>query len=275
MGNRINTNVPSLVVQHNLENTSNELAKSYTRLSSGQRIAGAGDDAAGLSISDHLQGEIRSLQQAHRNANEGISMVQTAEGSLNEVSNILIRLRELGVQASSDTVDDTERSFINKEYETLKSEIDRIASVTTFNGKPLLTGEGSELRIQVGSHATEDDAIVYDLGSDDVRTSALSISGSNVSTIDDATDSLADVDEALNRVNAFRAGLGANQNRLHSAVNSLTASIENISDAHSRIADTDIAEESSKLVRNTIMQSAGVAVLAQANNIGNVALKLL
>jgi flagellin len=275
MGLRVGTNVASLTVQRNLANNQGEQGRSMARLSSGQRIVNAGDDSAGLAVSSNLEAETRGLRQASRNANDGISFVQTAEGGLNEVSNILIRLRELGVQAGSDTIGDTERGFLDKEYQSLKSEVNRIAKVTNFNGRELLSGSGGEIAIQVGSHKGDDNMIKY--RSDDVNASAshLGIGGAGVGSKSNALSSLEDVDGALNKVNDYRAGLGALQNRLHSAANNLGTQIENVSEAHSRIADTDIAEESSKLARANILQSAGIAVLAQANAAPQGALRLL
>lgn len=275
MGLRVATNVPSLTVQRNIQANQKELNRSLSRLSSGQRIVTSSDDAAGLSISQNLEAEIRGLRQASRNANDGVSFVQTAEGSLNEVSNILIRLRELGVQAASDTIGDEERSFLDKEYQSLKQEVDRIAQVTNFNGRKLLNGTGADLAFQVGTHNGGDDQISYSSDEADATASTIGISGSAVSTQDDALDSLDDVDGAIKVVNEYRASLGATQNRLHSAANNLSIHIENISDARSRIADTDIAEEASKLARHTVLQNAGIAVLAQANSAPSAALKLL
>lgn len=275
MGLRVATNVPSLAVQRNMQDVSRETNRSLSRLSSGQRIVSAGDDAAGLSISKTLDAEIRGLKQANRNANDGVSFVQTAEGGLNEVSNILIRLRELGVQAASDTVGEEERGFIDKEYQTLKAEVDRIAQVTNFNGHSLLNGSGGELTFQVGSRAGETNTIRYKASDANATSGALGISGAGTSSRDDALDSLESVDKAIRTVNDYRATLGALQNRLHSASNNLSVQIENVSEAHSRIADTDIAEEASRLARSQVLQSAGVAVLAQANALPNNALKLL
>ncbi len=275
MGLRIATNIPSLTTQRNLQNVGEESAKSYARLSSGQRITRAGDDAAGLAISQNLESQVRGLKQAQRNANDGISMVQTAEGGLNEVSNLLIRLRELGVQAASDTIGDTERGFVNKEYQSLKQEVDRIAQVTNFNGTNLLSGSGKELSFQVGTANGELNRINYDPSKSDVRTSTLGISGASVASKSDAENSLSNIDEALRRVNDNRSELGAMQNRLHSSSNSLGISMENLSEAKSRISDTDIAAETSNMVKNQILQNAGISVLAQANAAPNNALKLL
>jgi len=275
MGLRVSTNVPSLTVQRNIQANQKELNRSLGRLSSGQRIATSSDDAAGLSLSSKLEAEIRGLRQASRNANDGISFVQTAEGSLNEVSNILIRLRELGVQAASDTLGDEERSIIDREYQSLKQEVDRIAEVTNFNGRQLLNGSGGELTFQVGTHKGDNDQIMYDTDDANSTASKIGISGASVSSKDSAIDSMEEVDEAIKTVNEYRASLGATQNRLQSASNNLSIQIENMSDARSRIADTDIAEEASNLAKHSVLQNAGIAVLAQANSAPMNALKLL
>lgn len=275
MGLRIATNVPSLVAQRNLEQAGKETSRSIARLSSGKRVTSSGDDAAGLAIGQNLEAETRGLWQAQRNANDGVSFVQTAEGSLNEVSNILVRLRELGVQSASDTIGEGERSLINKEFETMKAEIDRISTVANFNGRKLLDGSGGELSFQVGSRSGEENKITYRSNEADARTNALGISGTSVGSKDDALDSLESLDNALSQVNSYRASLGALQNRLHSASNNLGVQIENTTEAKSRIMDTDIAAEASNLMKNSILQNAGVAVLAQANSGSSNALKLL
>ncbi len=275
MGLRIATNVPSLATQRNLSNTSTETSKSFARLSSGQRITKSGDDAAGLSISNKLEASVRGLKMAQRNANDGISFVQTAEGGINEVSNILIRLRELSVQAASDTIGDAERGFLNKEVQSLKSEIDRISQVTNYNGTALLNGEGDALTFQVGTEAGEMNRIYFDPQKTNVQVSALGVEGLDLSQKDGALDALGNLDEAIKRVNENRSELGALQNRLHSTSNTLGITVENLSDAKSRIADTDMAAETSTLIKNQILQNAGIAVLAQANTAPNNALKLL
>jgi flagellin len=275
MGLRIATNVPSLATQRNVEATSSEAAKSFARLSSGQRITKSGDDAAGLAIATNLEATTRGLKMAQRNANDGISFVQTAEGGINEVSNILVRMRELSVQSASDTVGDTERGFLNKETQSLKQEIDRISAVTNYNGTNLLGGEGKELSFQVGTSAGEMNQIKFDPSKTDVRASTLGVSGIDMSSKDGALDGLAMLDNAITKVNSNRSELGAMQNRLHSSSNSIGISVENLSDARSRIADTDMAEESSKLAKNSILQNAGISVLSQANASANSALKLL
>ena len=275
MGLRIATNIPSLTTQRNLSNTGAEASKSYARLSSGNRITKSGDDAAGLSISNKLEASVRGMQVAQRNANDGISFVQTAEGGINEVSNILIRLRELSVQSASDTVGGAERGFLDKEMQSLKGEVDRIAQVTNFNGTSLLNGEGGPQHFQVGIAAGEMNRIEFDPSKTNVKTDALGISGLSIASKDSALDSLGGLDEAINRVNANRSELGALQNRLHSTSNSLGIATENLAEARSRIMDTDIADETSKMVKNQILQNAGISVLAQANSAPNAALKLL
>jgi flagellin len=275
MGLRIATNVPSMAVQRNISNTGEEASKSYARLSSGNRITKAGDDAAGLSISNKLEASVRGMKMAQRNANDGISFVQTAEGGINEVSNILIRLRELSVQSASDTVGDSERGFLNKEVQSLKGEVDRIAKSTNFNGTNLLSGEGKSLTFQVGAESGEMNRIEFDPSKTNVSAGALGIHGVDLSSKDGALSAMGSLDEAINKVNSNRAELGALQNRLHSTSNTLGISVENLSDARSRIMDTDIAAETSNMAKNNILQNAGIAVLAQANAAPNAAMKLL
>lgn len=275
MGLRIATNVPSLAVQRNISNTGEEASKSYARLSSGNRITKSGDDAAGLSISNKLEASVRGMKMAQRNANDGISFVQTAEGGINEVSNILIRLRELSVQSASDTVGDAERGFLNKEVQSLKGEVDRIAKSTNFNGTNLLGGDGKVLTFQVGHESGEMNRIEFDPSKTNVSASALGVNGIDLSSKDGALSAMGSLDEAINKVNSNRAELGALQNRLHSTSNTLGIAVENLSDARSRIMDTDIAAETSNMAKNNILQNAGIAVLAQANAAPNAAMKLL
>jgi flagellin len=276
MGLRIGTNIASMAAQRNLTKNSTEDQKIYSRLASGNRITSAGDDAAGLSISENLKAQVRSLKQAERNANDGISFVQVAEGGLSEVGNILTRLRELSIQASSDTIGDKERGFIDKEYQSLKQEVDRIANVTNFNGTALLNGSAkSVLEIQVGARNNEADRINFSTADYDVRTDKLGISGISSQSIGSARESIDKLDEAISRVSGARAGLGAMQNKLQSTTNTLGITTENLSTARSRIADADIAEETTALSQKQILQQAGVAVLAQANSSPQLALKLL
>lgn len=272
----ITTNVASLNAQKNLVGTTRAMDQSLARLSSGFRINQAADDAAGLAISENLRGQIRGLGQANRNANDGISLVQVAEGGLNEISNMLIRLRELGVQASSDTIGDTERKFLDVEYQQLKSEIQRVSEVTRFNGYDLLNGTGGIMDIQVGVYNDPfKDRISFNTSAANSTLEALGVMAEAVGTKEQAQNSLDTVDNAMVSVNAMRANFGAMQNRLQSTINNLLIANENLSAANSRIRDTDIAAESAELTRNTILKQAGISVLSQANQVQNMALKLL
>ena len=276
MGLRIQTNVASLNAQKNLAFTQRGMQQSLARMSSGSRINQAADDAAGLAISENLKGQIRGMRQASRNANDGISLVQVAEGGLQEVSNMLIRLRELGVQAASDTIGDTERKFIDVEYQQLKSEIQRISEVTTFNGRDLLNGTGGVIDIQVGTHNdTFKDRISFNASAANASLESLGVVAESVATKEGAQTGIDAVDKAIVSVNAIRANFGAMQNRLQSTTSNLAVSDENLSAANSRIRDADIAAESAELTRNNILAQAGVATLAQANNTAQLALKLL
>jgi flagellin len=276
MGMRITTNVAALNAQKNLGMTQKSMQTSMARLSSGMRINQASDDAAGLAISENLRAQIRGMRQANRNANDGISLVQVAEGSLNEVSNMLIRLRELGVQAASDTVGDTERKFVDVEYQQLKSEIQRVTESTTFNGYDLLNGTGGIIDIQVGTHNDPfKDRISFNSAAANAGLEALGLVMESAATKEGAQQSLAVLDTALVSVNAIRANFGAMQNRLTSTSNNLLVADENLSAANSRIRDTDVAAETSEMTRNNILLQAGISILGQANNSQQLALKLL
>jgi flagellin len=259
-----------------MSNTRANLDRSLERLASGSRINRAGDDAAQLAISENLRAQIRGLRQAKRNAQDGVSLLQVSEGGLNEISNLLIRLRELGIQSSSDTLGDVERQFTDREFQSLKQEIDRIANVTNFNGTPLLNGKAGFFEIQVGTHNNPIlDRVVYNGDRADASTDALKLAGETIATKQGAQLSLSVVDDALVRVNSIRADLGAMQNRLQSTINNIAIADENLSSANSRIRDADMAEEVSEMTKNNILMQAGVAVLAQANNTNQYALKLL
>jgi flagellin len=276
MALRISTNVASLNAQKNLTFTNRAMDQSLARLSSGARINQAADDAAGLAISENLKAQIRGLRQAGRNANDGISLVQVAEGGLNEISSMLIRLRELAVQASSDTIGDTERKFIDVEYQQLKSEIQRIAEVTEFNGRDLLNGTGGLLDIQVGTHNDPfKDRISFNASAANSSLEALGLTAETVALKEGAQASLDMVDNAMISVNAMRANFGAMQNRLQSTTQNIAIADENLSSANSRVRDADIAAESAELTRNSILMQAGISVLGQANNVTQMALKLL
>jgi len=276
MGFRINTNVASMQAQSSLNKVNRESQESFAKLSSGQRITKAADDAAGLAISEKLKAEIRSAQQANRNVNDGVSLVQVAEGGLNETSNILVRMRELAIQSASDTVGDSERGMANLEYQQLKSEMDRISQVTEFNGKKLLNGSGDKIDFQVGTGADEfKDRISLDTSVINSGIDAMGVEGVDVSSKEGAQGSLGALDSAIEKISGQRAVLGSLQNRLTSTSNNLQVYTENMSAANSRIRDVDYAEESAKQARNQILTSAGTSVLAQANVSSQNALKLI
>ena len=277
MGLRINTNVPALVAQRNLRINRAGLDRSLERLSSGSRINHAGDDAAGLAISESLRAQIRGLSQAERNSQDGISLVQVAEGAMAEVSNLLIRMRELGIQAASDTVGPTERKFLDVEFQQAIEEIDRIANSTEYNGVPLLNGSASAFEVQIGTKNNPmiDRVKLFDASKTDINVVSLGINLLNVSDKASAQNGLAALDRALGQVTSVRAEFGAMQNRLQSVVNNIMVSKENLAAANSRIRDTDLAEETSELTKNQILQQSGIAVLGQANSSIKTALNLL
>lgn len=276
MGFRINTNVSSLAAQRSLSVNNRESENNLAKLSSGNRITKAADDAAGLAISEKMKSGIRSMKQADRNANDGISMVQIAEGGLNEVSSILTRMRELAVQTASDTVGDVEREMTNMEYQNLKLELDRISQVTEFNGKKLLDGTGGQYDFQVGiNNDAFQDRISYDASRVNAGLEGLAVAELDVSTKTASQESLASLDKAIETVSGQRAFLGAIQNRLVSTSNNLQVSVENLSAANSRIRDVDYADATATKAKNDILNSAGTSVLAQANMSGQNALKLI
>lgn len=276
MGFRINTNIASIAAQRSLTVSNREMEGTLAKLSSGSRITKAADDAAGLAISEKLKANIRSLKQADRNANDGISMVQTAEGGLNEVSSILTRMRELAVQTASDTVGDSERQMSNMEYQNLKLELERISQVTQFNGKKLLSGEGDKYDFQVGSNNDAfQDRISYDSKQVNARLDGLGVAELDISSKEGSQDSLASVDSAIEKVSNYRSFLGAIQNRLVSTSNNLQVSVENLSAANSRIRDVDYAEATATKAKGDILNAAGTSVLAQANMSSQNALKLI
>ena len=276
MGLRINTNVSSIAAQRMLGQTTNRLNSNFRKLSSGERITRSADDAAGLAISEKLKAQIRGIRQAKRNADDGISLIQTAEGGLSEVSNIVIRLRELAIQAASDTVGDTERGFSNIEFQQLKDEMQRIAQSSDFNGRKLLDGTGGQVEIQVGIHNDAfNDRITYDASKISATLEELGLTGEAVSSKEAAQLSLSKLDDALVQINGSRAELGALQNRLTSVVQTLGVTEENFSQANSRIRDVDVAAETADMAKNQILSQAGTSVLAQANQAPNFALKLL
>jgi flagellin len=274
---RINTNTAAINAQRNLYNTEMRLSKSLERLSSGLRVNRAGDDAAGLAISENLKSDIRALEQSSRNAADGISVIQIAEGALDEVNGILIRMRELAQQAANETLGGSERGYLNTEFQALSTEITRISDATQFNGTYLLNGSVSgTLDIQVGLGVTATDRIGIDLSTDRDAT-ALGINASVLTGTDNTTAlaSITAVEAAINTVSSARASLGASQNRLESTIRSIGNAIENLSAANSRIRDVDIAAETTNMTSAQILQQAGVAVLSQANMTPQTALMLL
>lgn len=276
MSLRITTNVASLSAQKTLGGVQRNMDKSFAQLSSGSRITKAADDAAGLSISETLKSTIRGYEAAKRNSNDAISMVQVAEGGLGEISNILTRMRELGVQAASDTVGERERGFIDLEIQQLKNEVQRISQTTRFGDTKLLDGSGDMYDFQVDVNNDEfADRISFDAGAQNVQVSELNIDGFDYSTKDGAREALEVLEDAQVSVNGHRATLGAIQNRLISTVENLSVSVENYSAANSRIRDTDIAESSANLASSQVLQAASVSVLAQANQSPGAALKLI
>lgn len=275
MGLRVNTNIASLTAQRNLSVATGRLQGNYARLASGLRIAVAADDAAGLAISERMRSQIRSYNVASRNAMDGVSLAQTAEGALNEVSGILNRLRELSMQAANGTLSASDRTTLDTEFTQLKTEIDRISSTTVFNGINLLDGSGSTgIPIQIGiEDSITNDVINVTLGS--TSQADLGITATDVLTISNAQSSLAAIDAAIESVNSARGTLGAQQNRMESALRSIQVQRENLSASESRIRDVDVAEETADLTRNSIMQQAATTILTQANVQPQIALTLL
>lgn len=276
MGLRINTNVASLSAQRSLGITNRNLNDNLRKLSSGERVTRSGDDAAGLAISENLKSQIRGLRQAKRNANDAISLLQVAEGGMNEISNIIVRLRELSVQAASDTIGETERGYSDIEFQNLKEEVQRIAESTEFNGIKLLNGTGNQLEFQVGiKNDPTMDRLRYDASSANATIAALGLDADSVKTKVGAQNALEKLDKALIHISGNRANLGALQNRLQSTNNNLEISEENLSAANSRIRDVDVASETADMTKNNILLQSGMSVLSQANQSTNVALKLL
>lgn len=276
MGLRVSTNVASINAQKSMASVQRGLQLSFAQLSSGSRITKAADDAAGLSISETLNSTIRGYTQAQRNANDGMSMVQVAEGGLGEVSNILTRMRELAVQSASDTISDTERGFVNKEIQQMKNEMERIAQTTKWGNASLLNGESQGYDFQVNINNDDfNDRIRFDANEQNATIDALGVSGFDFSSKEGAQEALAHLETAQVNVNGMRANLGAVQNRLISTSENLSTAIENMSAAKSRIRDTDLAQSSAELARNNVLMNASVNVLAQANQQPAMALRLL
>lgn len=274
MGLRISTNVASVAAQRQLGRSQDRFSHASRALASGTRLVDPGDDAAGFAISESLRGQAESLKSARNNAESAVGLIQVAEGGLSEQNNILVRLRELAVQAASDTVGDEERKFIDVEFQQLGKELDRIAETTRYGNKMLLTGGNEEYEFQLGSGGTENDVIRYKMEAD-TRASTLGIAGLSVEDQDSARSLLADLDDALLKVAGARASFGAVQSRLNIASNNLDLQHENVVSARSRIADTDVAYEAAELANAQMTQQFGISVLAQANSFPQAALRLL
>ncbi len=276
------TNVASLNAQRNLAATQSSLAGSIGRLSSGMRINSAADDAAGLGISESLKADVKSLAQAQRNSNDGISMSQVAEGGMNQMQGIVSRMRELSVQSANQTLGSNERGYIQTEFSQLSQEIDRISNVTDFAGQKLLDGSASAgLTLQVGINNTSDDRLTFKITKLATGTlgkasaAAQSIASTSLSTATNAQKAIAVFDTAIKQLSSARATVGATQNRLNVTISNLSVSQENLSAAQSRISDVDVASETANLTKSQILSQAGLAVLAQANKMPQSALSLL
>lgn len=282
MALRVYNNLYSVNAQRNLSTNSDNLKSSLEKLSSGLRINRAADDAAGLAISEGLRSDIRSTQQALRNSNDGISLINTAEGALSEQGSILIRMRELAAQAATGTVGSTERQTINREFNALRDEVDRISRVTEFNGQKLLNGalsasQTNSVVVQIGFQATGNDRISLNKAVDltSIDSTGLNITNISVTHSQSALDSMNRIDSALSKVTDARGRLGAVQNRLVHTINNLAVSSENFQAAESQIRDADYSSEISQFTRNQILVQASTAILAQANIVPQSVLSLL
>jgi flagellin len=277
MGLRIRTNVASQEAQKNLRAAGSKQRDVYAQLSSGKRITKSADDAAGMAIANSLQAQVKGLQQAKRNANDGISLIQVAEGGLNETNNILTRMRELTIQAASDTVGEREREYLNREYQQLVSEMERIAQSTTFNGTYLLKGqnETGTLDFHVGNQSGDQNKVKWDSTEADATASTLGVDGTNIVDKDGANGAIENIDKAIQTVSSYRATMGAIQSRLQTTINNLEVQIVNQDNARSQIEDVDVAEASADLASININQNASVAILAQANTIPLAATRLI
>ena len=269
----INNNPASIAAQRNLDINTLSLNRSVERLSSGLRVTRAADDAAGLGLSESLRAQIRSINQATRNASDGISLTQIADGAAATIGSLLARLRELSSQSASGTVGNTERSYIDQEFVALRSEIDRIAQVTEFNGQALTSGASISFSIAIGFRSGTGNTLSLNLN--DITTTSLGLSSVNVSTSANATSALANVDNAISAIATARAEYGSIQNRFEATIANLQVTSENLTAAESRIRDADIALETSVFTKNQILVQAGIATLAQANTLPQQALALL
>ena len=269
----VNTNIASLSAQRNLSVNQSGLSRSVERLSSGLRITRAADDAAGLGVSETLRAHIRSINQAARNANDGISLTQVADGAAASIGNLLSRMRELATQSASGTVGTTERSYLDQEFVTLRSEIDRISAVTEFNGNPLWSGASNSFSVFVGFKSGSNNVLTLDLN--DLDLTSVGLASVNISSAANAQSALSNIDSAISAVATARAEYGSVQSRFEAAISNLQITGENFSAAESRIRDADIAYETSVFTKNQILTQSGIAILAQANALPQQALALL
>ncbi len=274
MGLRVNTNVASINAQRNLAQVNQKLGDNFRRLATGLRVANASDDAAGLAISERLRSQVRSLDQAKRNANDGISLVQTAEGAMSEISNVMVRLRELAIQASNGTVSPADRETLDEEFQSLISEVNRISSSTEFNNIKLLDGSSSNISFQVGigtSSSVDQISITLEAS----LSTSLNLNTLDIGSGGNTTLAITQIDAAINSVSSLRGKLGAVQNRLNSTITNLGVQTENLQAANSRIRDVDVAFETAQLTRNSILQQASISILGQANAAPQSALQLI
>jgi flagellin len=274
----INTNAGSLTAQRNLSKVSRGLTESISRLSSGVRIDSAADNAAGMAVSENMRAQLKGFQQAMRNANDGVAVLQTAESGYQSISDLLIRMRELAVQSANDSLSDTERGFLDTEFEDLISEIDRVSAVVEYNGIKLLDGTAGSagdgnMTFQVGTRNTNEDRISIKLELQD--SSALNMTAQEIGSQLGAQNAIDAIDQALEDLSDDRAVIGSTINTLNMAVDELGATIENYGNAMSQIKDTDMAEESASFAKSNVLQQAGVAMLSQANQTPNLVLRLL
>jgi len=275
MGLTVNTNLTAMSAANSLNRTQGQLSLTLSRVSSGMRVTKAADDAAGSAVAMNLKTEARSGRQAIRNANDGVSVIQTAESATKEVLNILDRMRELAVQSSSDTLEDGERAYIDAEFHQLSDEVERIAESSEFNDLKLSNGDNAELEVQVGVDASSNSRVSITLGN--LKTSNLSVQTTDIDLTQASTSQTAitEIDEAIDSVNSIRASYGAVQNRLDSSIRNMTTYVESLSAAASQIVDADYAHETAEMTRLQVMQQAGVAALGQARGINQSVVSLL
>lgn len=269
------TNLPALRIQHHLIQSGETYQRATERIASGRRINNAGDDAAGCAISEGIQSRLKGVMRANQNTLEALSMIQVAEGGMTEFSSIMLRLRELAIQAASDNVGDSERELLEIEASQLRSELERIAETTVYFKNPLLNGSGRTFVFQIGPDNNEQNRIEYASSKVDLRPSALGVDGISLMSVDEARDALDPLDEAMKRLATARAEVGAIQTRMHSISAHLTTEAEALTSAYSTIVDADIAEETSIAARARIQLEAGTAILAQANLMPELALRLI